>query len=68
MAILVAQSMGDSFNFTLPERLSSEEAAAWRTNGRQDLKLTRDAAPLAKGGLVGYDDLKDFSCSMRRTA
>jgi hypothetical protein len=24
------------------------------------VKLTREAAPLAKGGLVGYDDLKDF--------
>jgi hypothetical protein len=24
------------------------------------VKLTRDAAPLTKGGLVGYDDLKDF--------
>jgi len=25
------------------------------------VKLTRDAAPLTKGGLVGYDDLKDFN-------
>jgi hypothetical protein len=25
------------------------------------VKLTRDAAPLSKGGLVGYDDLKDFN-------
>jgi hypothetical protein len=25
------------------------------------VKLTRDAAPLTKGGIVGFDDLKDFS-------
>jgi hypothetical protein len=24
------------------------------------VKLTREAAPLVKGGIVGYDDLKDF--------
>jgi hypothetical protein len=52
----------DSFNFTLPEALSSEEAAALAYERPvRIVKLTRDAAPLAKGGLVGYDDLKDFS-------
>ena len=52
----------DSFDFTLPAALTSEDSAA-RAYQRpvKIVKLTRDAAPLAKGGLVGYDDLKDFS-------
>jgi hypothetical protein len=52
----------DSFHFALPVALSSEESAAMAYNRPVKIvKLTRDAAPLAKGGLVGYDDLKDFS-------
>lgn len=52
----------DSFNFSLPEALASEEAAMLAYERPVKIvKLTRDAAPLAKGGLVGYDDLKDFS-------
>jgi pimeloyl-ACP methyl ester carboxylesterase len=52
----------DSFDFTLPAALTSEDSAA-RAYERpvKIVNLTRDAAPLAKGGLVGYDDLKDFS-------
>jgi hypothetical protein len=51
----------DSFQFELPAALASEESAA-RTYTRpvRIVKLTRDAAPLTKGGIVGYDDLKDF--------
>jgi hypothetical protein len=51
----------DSFEVTLPAALESEESAAQKY-GRpvRIVKLTREAAPLAKGGLVGYDDLKDF--------
>jgi hypothetical protein len=52
----------DSFHFTLPAALESEESAAQRYKRPvRIVKLTRDAAPLTKGGLVGYDDLKDFS-------
>jgi Serine aminopeptidase, S33 len=52
----------ESFDFGLPEALASEEAAHRAYNKPVKIvKLTRDAAPLAKGGLVGYDDLKDFS-------
>jgi pimeloyl-ACP methyl ester carboxylesterase len=52
----------ESFEFALPVGLASDESAA-RTYERpvKVTKLTRDAAPLSKGGLVGYDDLKDFS-------
>ena len=51
----------DSFNFTLPVALASEEQAAHAYRRPVKIvKLTRDAAPLAKGGVVGYDDLKDF--------
>jgi pimeloyl-ACP methyl ester carboxylesterase len=51
----------ESFAFSLPAALASEEQAAhaYRRPVRI-VKLTREAAPLAKGGLVGYDDLKDF--------
>jgi hypothetical protein len=52
----------DSFEFTLPAALESEESAAEKYKRPvRMVKLTREAAPLAKGGLVGYDDLKDFS-------
>jgi pimeloyl-ACP methyl ester carboxylesterase len=52
----------DSFECTLPAGLENEESAAQKY-GRpvRIVKLTRDAAPLSKGGLVGYDDLKDFN-------
>ena len=52
----------DSFAFTLPPALASEESAAQKYQRPvRIVKLTRDAAPLSKGGLVGYDDLKDFN-------
>jgi pimeloyl-ACP methyl ester carboxylesterase len=52
----------DSFQFTLPAAFQSEATAAEASKRPVKLvKLTRDAAPLTKGGLVGYDDLKDFN-------
>lgn len=52
----------DSFHLALPKTLANEESAALAYKRPvRIVKLTRDAAPLAKGGLVGYDDLKDFS-------
>lgn len=53
----------DSFHFTLPAALANEEVAAQAYKKRpvRIVKLTRDAAPLTKGGIVGFDDLKDFS-------
>jgi hypothetical protein len=52
----------DSFGITLPEGLLSEASAAEKYQRPvRIVKLTRDAAPLAKGGRVGYDDLKDFN-------
>jgi pimeloyl-ACP methyl ester carboxylesterase len=52
----------ESFSFPLPTALASEESAA-KVYRRpvKIVKLTRDASPLTKGGIVGYDDLKDFS-------
>jgi hypothetical protein len=52
----------DSFGFSLPKALESEESAALVY--QRPVKITRlgrEAAPLAKGGSVGYDDLKDFT-------
>lgn len=52
----------DSFQLALPAALHSEATAAEAYQRPVKIvKLTRDAAPLTKGGLVGYDDLKDFS-------
>jgi hypothetical protein len=52
----------DSFKFTLPTALDIEASAAQAYKRPvRIVKLTRDAAPLTKGGIVGFDDLKDFS-------
>jgi hypothetical protein len=52
----------ESSGFTLPAALASEESAlSAYERPVKIVRLTSDAAPLAKGGLVGYDDLKDFS-------
>jgi Serine aminopeptidase, S33 len=52
----------DSFEFALPAGLLNDESAAEKYKRPVKIvKLTRDAAPLSKGGLVGYDDLKDFT-------
>ncbi len=52
----------DSFRFALPIALASEDSAAQAYKRPvRIVKLTRDAAPLTKGGIVGYDDLKDFN-------
>jgi len=52
----------ESLGFTLPQALENEQSAA--AAYRRPVKITRlgkEAAPLAKGGSVGYDDLKDFT-------
>lgn len=52
----------DSFEFALPPGLLNDDGAAEKYKRPvRIVKLTRDAAPLTKGGLVGYDDLKDFT-------
>ena len=51
----------ESFRLALPAMLASEESAAQAyARPVRMVRLTREAAPLAKGGLVGFDDLKDF--------
>ena len=52
----------ESFQYSLPAGLLTQESAdrAYKRPARI-VKLTREAAPLTKGGIVGYDDLKDFS-------
>ena len=52
----------ESFDIALPHALQDDEAAALAYP--RPVKITRlgkEAAPLAKGGSVGYDDLKDFT-------
>lgn len=52
----------ESFSFPLPEALITEKTGGVAYD--RPVKITqlgRDAAPLATGGSVGYDDLKDFT-------
>jgi pimeloyl-ACP methyl ester carboxylesterase len=52
----------DSFQYALPAGLQIQESASQAYQRPVKIvKLTREAAPLAKGGLIGYDDLKDFT-------
>jgi hypothetical protein len=52
----------DSLNITLPASLENEKTAARRYNRPVKIEtLTCDPAPLAKGGLAGYNYLKDFN-------
>ncbi len=52
----------DSFGVELPEALANEDLAG-SVYGRpvRIVKLTKEAAPLVKGGSVGYDEAKDFN-------
>lgn len=52
----------ESFGFSLPETLKSEATAELAY--QRPVRITtlgKEAAPLAKGGSMGYDDLKDFT-------
>jgi hypothetical protein len=51
----------NSFEFDLPASLANDpNTVNLSTRPVKTVKLTRDASPLVKGGIVGYDDLKDF--------
>jgi hypothetical protein len=52
----------DSFRFELPSPLSNqEEAAQAYRRPVKIVKLGKEAAPISKGGSVGYDEAKDFN-------
>jgi pimeloyl-ACP methyl ester carboxylesterase len=52
----------DSFLFQLPSPMTnSDQAALFYRKPISIKKLDRQAAPLVKGGFVGYDEAKDFS-------
>lgn len=52
----------ESFDIHLPGAMLDEQSAANEYKKPiRIVKLDRRAAPLAKGGFVGYDDVKDFS-------
>ena len=52
----------DSFGFNLPEAMGSDESAATVYDRPvRIVKLGKEAAPLVKGGFVGYDEVKDFT-------
>jgi alpha-beta hydrolase superfamily lysophospholipase len=52
----------DSFRFQLPPGMSDSQGAAQACNKPvRTVELRRNAAPLVKGGVVGYDEVKDFT-------
>jgi hypothetical protein len=52
----------DSFGVEMPVDLASEDSAASKyARPVKIVKLGKEAAPLAKGGSVGYDEAKDFN-------
>jgi hypothetical protein len=60
--IWTQQLWRESFAFDLPSALANEEdAAAAYERPVRIVKLSKDAAPLVKGGFVAYDEFKDFS-------
>jgi pimeloyl-ACP methyl ester carboxylesterase len=57
-----SQLWSDSFGVELPDALGGEDrAAATYRRPVRIVRLGKEAAPLAKGGSVGYDEAKDFS-------
>ena len=50
-----------SFSFELPAVLANEAAASQYTRPVRIVELGKNAAPLVKGGSVGYDEFRDFS-------
>ncbi len=52
----------DSFDVELPPALRNEDtAASVYERPVRTVRLSKEAAPLVKGGFVGYDEAKDFS-------
>jgi hypothetical protein len=51
----------ESFTFALPSALANAERAAAYERPVRMVKLSKDAAPLVKGGFVGQDEFRDFS-------
>jgi alpha/beta superfamily hydrolase len=51
----------DSFNLQLPAAMTDDAVARPYDRPVRVIKLDRQAAPLVKGGFVGYDEAKDFN-------
>jgi hypothetical protein len=55
----------DSFEWVLPPDIDTESGTEANKRPVRALKLPKEAAPLIKGGFVGYDEVKDFDWLFR---
>ncbi len=57
-----------SFDWELPVELSNERGTHEQQRPVRIVKLPKEAAPLVKGGFVGYDEVKDFTWLFQENA
>jgi Serine aminopeptidase, S33 len=57
-----------SFGWELPAELNKEPGAHGPQRPVRIVKLPKEAAPLVKGGFVGYDEVKDFDWLFQENA
>ena len=50
----------DSFEWTMPSQIDKELGTETHKKPVRVVELSKEAAPLIKGGFVGYDEVKDF--------
>lgn len=55
----------DSFEWVLPSDIDTEPGTETHKKPVRVVKLSKEAAPLIKGGFVGYDEVKDFDWLFR---
>ena len=58
----------DSFHWELPSFPGGEQDAGSDQRGVKTVKLPKEAAPLVKGGFVGYDEVKNFDWLFEKDA
>lgn len=58
----------DSFQWELPSFLGDDQDSASHRRQTRIVKLPKEAAPLVKGGFVGYDEVKNFDWLFEKDA
>jgi len=58
----------DSFQWELPSSLGDDQASVSHQRQVRIVKLPKEAAPLVKGGFVGYDEVKNFDWLFEKDA
>jgi hypothetical protein len=58
----------ESFSWELPVELNAQDVTEAGQRPVRIVKLPKEAAPLVKGGFVGYDEVKDFNWLFQENA